>query len=296
MITITAAPIPTDFRGTPQELLNAFLDRVEITSDTVGFVVTDEQPTANDGVWLKNGTQIWVWDEDTSTYVPLDVSASTSDEIHVGATAPDEAEFQIWLKVVSSAVVGLFYYMGTELGWVAQEVGVADGSITTAKLGDLSVTTNKIANGAVTAVKLGDNIPMSKWEIGDPRAFLRMNAAGTAADWETPFSVTTEQVVAINSIVEVAHLLDATPHSVECVMVLKEADGSSWEVGDEVKIEMFRWDSGGADDEITYSSFKNETTVGCVFRGNIFVWDRATSGNYQIDPLNWRVKFYITSS
>jgi hypothetical protein len=248
-------------------------------------------------VWLKNGSQIWTWDEDLSTYVPLDVSASTSDEIHVGTTAPDPEEFLIWLKVTADEVVGLFYYMGTELGWLAQDVDVADGSITTIKLADLSVTTNKIANGAVTSVKLADDIPMSKWEVGDPRAFLRMNAAGTAAAWETPFTVTDPQVVAVNTIVEVAHGLDAIPHSVECVMVLQQPDGSAWSVGDEVKIEMFHYDTGSADDEVNYSSFKNATNVGCIFDANVWVWDPTPHGHYyKIDPADWMVKFYITSS
>lgn len=297
MITITAAPIPTDFLGTPQELLNAFLDRVEITSDTVGFVTTGEQPASGPSVWLKNGKQIWVWDEDTSTYVPLDVSASVSDQIFVGTTAPDPAEFTIWLKVSTTAVLGLYNYMGVTLGWVTQEVGVGEGSITSSKLADNSVTTNKIVNGAVTAAKLADNIPMTKWEVGAARAFLRMNAEGTAADWENPYTVTDEQPIAINTVKTANHNLDAIPHSVQAVLVLKETDGSSWAVGDEVDIGMFHYDTGSADDEVSYSHFKTATKVGVIFFGNIYVWDKVASGGYYlIDPSKWQLKFYITSS
>lgn len=296
MITITAAPIPTDFRGTPQEWLDAFLDRVEIVSDVVGFTVSDEQPDGSN-VWLKNGKQIWTWDEDTSAYVPLDVSASTSDEIFVGPTAPDPADFLLWLKVTDEDVVGLFYYMGATLGWMAQDVDVADGSITTLKLADLSVTTNKIANGAVTPVKLADNIPMSKWETGPARSFLRMNAAGTAAEWETPFTTSGLLNIAINSVVKFEHGLDDVPHSVEAVLVLDQEDATDWKVGDEVNIGMFSYNTGSADDEMGYSYYKNATEVGVLFDANIFVWHPTSIvGFRQITPSNWKLKFYITSS
>lgn len=131
-ITIQAAPLPTNFRGTPQQLLEAFLDRMEITVDGSSFVVSDVQPSGNEGPWLKGGTQWWVWDPGLSSYVPLDVSASVTQQIFIGDKAngpPDPTKYQIWLQLNGSAVVGLFYFAGATIGWVTQAKELVQGAV-----------------------------------------------------------------------------------------------------------------------------------------------------------------------
>jgi hypothetical protein len=258
--TVTFAPLPTNFRGTPQELLEAFLDRMEITSDVVGFVTSDSAPTANDGVWLKNGQQIWVWDEEVEggTYVPLDVSASTRNEIWIGPgtldpVTPDTSLYSIWLKIVDSAVEGLFYWNGT--AWVSQPVVIGAGAITTDMLADNSVTTNKIKNGAVTNIKLAGNIPMSKWEKGPANYYVRMSTGGTEAQWraadELDAFIEESELIDITPYtggvvgdyypaLSVAHTLGVTPKYVQFVIRCKTAE-KGYLVGDEVSIPLQTW-------------------------------------------------------
>lgn len=256
--TITAASIPTNFRGTPQELMEAFLDRLEITSDVVGFILSDSEPDApplsGPSVWLKNGKQIWVWDEemDGGSFVPLDVSASVTPQIWVGPgtvdpVTPDTALYSIWLKVVDAAVVGLFYWNGTE--WVSQPITIEDGSITTAMLQDSSVTTNKVRNGAVTTIKLAGNIPMSKFENGDANLYVRMNTAGTEAGWRAadalPSTILASALIPLSDVIGsnpsdyrkwvVPHTLGVVPRYAAAVFRCKTAQ-YGYHPGDETEI------------------------------------------------------------
>src|SRR5208282_4004358 len=108
--TITAAPLPTNFVGTPQQFIDAFLDRLEVVVEGTSFVISDVQPVGNQGPWLKNGTQWWVWDDSTSTYIPLDLTASISDQIFIGDVAggpPDPTIYTLWLQLNGTAVNGL---------------------------------------------------------------------------------------------------------------------------------------------------------------------------------------------
>ncbi len=185
--TINSTPLPSTFRGTPQQIFEMMVDRMEVVSDGASFVISDAMPPGNQGPWLKNGTQWWVWDEDSSTYIPLDLTASTHAQIFVGETAPDfTADPQaplIWLKLDGVTVVGLYYYFGTEVGWVKEASELQPGSITTEMLQDNAVTTPKIVALAVTIEKIADNLPFTKFQRGTALQFLRMNALGTA--WET---------------------------------------------------------------------------------------------------------------
>lgn len=130
--TVTAAPLPVNFKGTPQQWIDALLDRLEVSFDGNTFVISDIEPQGNEGPWLKNGTQWWVWNPAESQYVPLDVSASVTDQIYVGDIAngpPDSSVYSIWLQLNGTAVNGLFYYAGTTAGWVAQQSPLQVGSV-----------------------------------------------------------------------------------------------------------------------------------------------------------------------
>lgn len=68
------------FRGTLQEALDQYTTRLRIVTPygLLRVVVSDVAPTSNVGLWLKNGTKPYVWDEVSSVYVPLDISDSLS--------------------------------------------------------------------------------------------------------------------------------------------------------------------------------------------------------------------------
>ncbi len=79
-LTIESSPMPPAFSGTLQEAFDVLVERLRIVSPfkLLRVVVSDVAPTSNQGLWLKFGTKPYVWDESTSTYIPLDIDDSLS--------------------------------------------------------------------------------------------------------------------------------------------------------------------------------------------------------------------------
>jgi hypothetical protein len=81
----------------------------------------------------------------------------------------------------------------------AQLGGVADGSVTTAKLADLAVTTPKIADGAVTAAKLAASSLLPKWKAENSSKSVARSIPGgvtlAVMDLETTMAVTEGDII-----------------------------------------------------------------------------------------------------
>jgi hypothetical protein len=116
---IQAAQLPPTFRGTPNDLFTAMVQRMKIVSPSgTNFIyIGDNEPTSNVGPWLKNGTKWYVWDEATKRYVPVDVSDSVDIPFHIGATAPTSTPPLVWLKTTADATDTSPYAYGTPVGW-----------------------------------------------------------------------------------------------------------------------------------------------------------------------------------
>ncbi len=118
-LVLVLSPIPADFEGTPQELADALVERLEIQSPvgTNFFVVGDIEPSTDQGPWLKNGTQWYVFSPAAGRYIPLDISASTARLFTAGATepaAPEEGEALIWLRTATGRAIGWYFWTGAE--------------------------------------------------------------------------------------------------------------------------------------------------------------------------------------
>lgn len=288
-MNVSAAPLPSNFRGTPQQLIEAFLDRLKITSDAVTVTVSETEPTDN-SPWFKNGTQLWVWDTEAGEYIPLDISASVADQISVGPDEPDPEEFQIWLKTEGNEMIGLFFYAGTEAGWVTSTpvVEVPDNSVSTVKIQNSAVTTSKIANGAVTNAKLASGIALTKLEIGEERAFLRMNEAGGAPVWVANVSLADFAFVA-SSTLSFEHGLSEAPYKVEAFWICT-ADDDGYEEGDVVDWHSF-WNGTEAN---MHSLWWNATHVGVTLDATIRGLNRETSSEGVLNPTSWDIRLVIT--
>lgn len=302
MITfqVQAAPLPADFKYTPQQLLEAFVDRLEITSDSATFVISDVEPTGNQGPWFKNGKQLWVYDTDEAAYVPLDISNSYNPQILVSETAPaDPTKTPMWLKITGDVVDGLYYYSGVTDGWVTQDVSIHDGSITTAMLADSAITTVKVADLAITTDKLANDISMTKWAQGLAKQFIRMNDIATTPEWVTLLYASNEIAVAFNTVLEWTHSLGGVPHDVQAVWVCKESD-LGYSVGDEIDV------SGGwsyifgpsPDFEVALCSaflYKTSTKAGISIGNGLHLVNKGSAYLSLSDDLKWRLKFYAVA-
>lgn len=117
-LIIVAGPLPTTFKGTPQELFVEMIRRMKIVSPsgTSFFVISDTEPTSNVGPWLKGGTQWYVFDEATKRYVPLDISASETRWYWMGASTPPDIVPPVWLKTTQDQTTTDSNF-GRALGW-----------------------------------------------------------------------------------------------------------------------------------------------------------------------------------
>jgi hypothetical protein len=246
-----AAPLPTAFSGTPQQWFEQMLQRMQLENMPVGFVTSTTMPTSNQGPWLKNGVEIWVWNDDSATYVPQSLSW-LNQQTYIGdinSTAPDPTVYQIWLQTNGSLFVGFAVYMGSYVGWVTPgaATGVANDSITTDMLQDGCVTSTKIAAGAITTAQLVNGIPVIKLAGGTAGQMLRTASDGVTVTWQT-FIQTGPTHTFTNSGVDSfqdAHGLSAPPKFIRLVMVCTTADGS-YAVGAEVDIKsVFAEDGSG---------------------------------------------------
>lgn len=235
---LQAAPVNPSFRGNHQAFLDMVADGLVIYTDAVGFSPSETQPVGNDGPWVNDNNELMVWDETLSTYVPLDLSESYVQPFWIGATAPtDTEEFQLWVKVSSTAVLGIYWWNGSE--WVTQFNGIPDGSVTTVYIADLAVTTRKIRDGAVTPEQISGNIGLSKWAIGGNGYFVRSKADGSAPEWRKVQHVSEDYPKpSSGNFVQHIHPLGTVPHEVKVTAYhYTEANADDLLIGIEIEDE-----------------------------------------------------------
>lgn len=113
-LVVQAAPLPPNFRGTPQQFFEAIVDRMEIVSPFgfTYFISGPNKPSSNQGPWLKDGTQWWVWSDDAADYIPLDITESQKPVYVVAKVDPDTI-------IVADPDNGIVGYRGDPVGWKA---------------------------------------------------------------------------------------------------------------------------------------------------------------------------------
>jgi len=118
-LIIQAAPLPLTFEGNPNEFLAAMVQRMRVVSPNgANFIfIGDVAPTTNVGPWLKGGTQWYVWDNGSNSYVPLDVSASITIPYWIGNSTPTGNNPPVWLQTTNNSTDVNPNGFGTPLSW-----------------------------------------------------------------------------------------------------------------------------------------------------------------------------------
>lgn len=77
-LIVRGAPLPNTLKGDLNKLWKAMLDRIEVVSPfgELQLQIGGLKPTSNKGLWVKDGQKIYVWDENSKDYIPLDISDS----------------------------------------------------------------------------------------------------------------------------------------------------------------------------------------------------------------------------
>jgi len=296
--TFRAAVLPSNFKGGPQDLFDAIVERLEVVGDSPSFVEGDVMPSSNQGPWLKGGKQWWVWDEDTSTYVPQDISASTTtQEVFVGENPPDTTVLsfpKIWLKTLGLTVIGLYYFFNDTTGWVTQVPELQANSITNAMLQDNCISTRNLQDGCVTNDQLPSNLPFSKFQKGTKNQFLRMDANGVNPIWRTfvvesqatTFTTTNRQIIIIphGVIVDAGKVPNYFRVVLRCV-----SDEHGFFAEEEVDI------TGGgcwSPDQVGGLFKIDSQNVTCWIRSHFVLFSPSTWAFFVPDPAKWKLVCY----
>lgn len=125
---IQAANLPERFTGNLQQFYSAMVARMRIMSPAgiVGIVVGDTEPNSNQGIWLKNGSKLYSWDETTKRYAPIDISDSWTQLYTVSDTVPASSTPPVWLRTVGGRYMGWYFWDGT--AWAPDMNIVQSGS------------------------------------------------------------------------------------------------------------------------------------------------------------------------
>lgn len=111
-LIIEAANLPAQFTGTPQQFFAAMVARLRIKSPAglVNVVISDFEPTSNQGLWLKGGTKPYVFDGSIARYVPADLTDSLSIPFWISDDIPDGSDPPVWLRTSGGRAVGWYFY------------------------------------------------------------------------------------------------------------------------------------------------------------------------------------------
>lgn len=104
-LLIQGSVLPATFKGTPQDLFRAMLERMKIVSPSGQsfFIIGDTEPSSNLGPWLNTLTNSWlVFDQELKRYVPISVSDSETKWFWVGSNTPPNTTPPIWLKTTDT--------------------------------------------------------------------------------------------------------------------------------------------------------------------------------------------------
>lgn len=79
-ITITSSPLPADFTGTPQELMDAIVARLQFETQAALalFGTGTVLPTSDEGPFLLDGNKWYVWSAVAGAYVPQTIEFFTN--------------------------------------------------------------------------------------------------------------------------------------------------------------------------------------------------------------------------
>ena len=136
-LLLEVGKLPLSFRGTPQQLVDEIVNRSKIVSPSgISFIFTgDVEPTSNVGPWFRTDGSIYVFNETTKRYVPLNITASEVHWFWVGPTAPPNSTPALWMKTFAGATsdsplpgqpIGWYQFNG--IAWIPVGVVTLSGN------------------------------------------------------------------------------------------------------------------------------------------------------------------------
>ena len=99
-LTITGAQLPVGWVGTPQELMDAILERIEINAQQsfALFTVGATEPSSDIGPWAKNGDSWYYFNSDTGDYQPFIIPAGSLG-YQMSVSEPTNDLINVWFEL-----------------------------------------------------------------------------------------------------------------------------------------------------------------------------------------------------
>lgn len=122
-VTIKSAPLPSNFKGTLQQLQDALTSRLslETSLDSVSLVAQGATaPTSNQGPWFKDGTTLYVWSDVNAAYEPVVLDYPSLKYVASPETNPPDPDiYTFWIKTDSSTgdAREIMYWSGSPPEW-----------------------------------------------------------------------------------------------------------------------------------------------------------------------------------
>jgi hypothetical protein len=114
-LRLALSPINPAFMGDPQSYAEELVRKLRIVAPfgTGLFVEGAIEPSSNQGPWLKDGTQWWVWDNEEKRYVPIDITASLPAIFYMQDTEPSTTQAAedgtfIWFRTNANRIAGMY--------------------------------------------------------------------------------------------------------------------------------------------------------------------------------------------
>jgi hypothetical protein len=123
------APMSPGFNGSFRSWEQDFVSRLilSIPFGPLQQQIGGLEPTSNVGIWWKDGTKPYVWDETEKKYIPANVSDSVSESFWYGATTPTGTTPTLWLRTYATGLKAEWrFYDGTD--WVRVSPLVTNGT------------------------------------------------------------------------------------------------------------------------------------------------------------------------
>jgi len=97
---LRGTPLNPAFKGTPQEFFEEILAHLDIIAPygIATFVTGLQMPSSDQGPWLKNNVEWWVFDQNVGTYVPLVLNQSLQTLFYVQEATPPVNAAEIWFQ------------------------------------------------------------------------------------------------------------------------------------------------------------------------------------------------------
>jgi hypothetical protein len=126
---IQTSPLPSGDSLTLNDFLELLPEQIQIILNEgfSTFVTGSVAPSTNEGPWLKNGTEWWVWSDSSGGYIPL-VLEGTVRKTYVQSTAPTGTiqENELWIQTdgVQTVIESFIYLNGGWRTWVKSSLNI----------------------------------------------------------------------------------------------------------------------------------------------------------------------------